>query len=193
MPSCSIAISCNWHARAKGIFLLVFFRSSCGRNCWNQNATVLSVWGHSQHSLQDGIYQWRWSAVFNSSIKQWAMSWCHFRFLSWLSLEGWVCFRPSWLRNSGLQGTEDEVFLYGAWPLEHYPSEFRLILILLAFRMALRDLALVLVLCVFSWQCGWLLIILADACLHFKCLLLSTSQSHCWNAMLLFAVCVILW
>lgn len=107
MPSCSIVINCNRHARAKGIFLLVFFRSSCGRNCWNQNATVLSIWGRSQHSLQDGIYQRRWSAIFNSSIKQWAMSWCHFRLLSWLSLEGWVCFRPSWLRNSGLKGTED--------------------------------------------------------------------------------------
>lgn len=57
MPSFSIVINCNGGARAKGIFLLVFFRSSCGRNCWNQNATVLSIWGHSQHSLQDGIYQ----------------------------------------------------------------------------------------------------------------------------------------
>lgn len=138
MPSFSIVINCNGGARAKGIFLLVFFRSSCGRNCWNQNATVLSIWGHSQHSLQDGIYQWRWSAVFNSTIEQCAMSWCHFRFLSWLSLAEWIFFRSFWLRNCGWQGTEDEVFLYGACLLEHYPSEFRWALILLVFRMALE-------------------------------------------------------
>lgn len=37
------------------LILYLSVRTCCGWCGWNQNASLLSVWGHSQHSFTDGI------------------------------------------------------------------------------------------------------------------------------------------
>ena len=52
-------------------------RAMCGWRGGHQDAQVLSVWGHGQHSLQDGVHQsaWVWSTLHWSTLHWFTPHW----------------------------------------------------------------------------------------------------------------------
>ena len=36
----------------------LYFRASCSRSCWTEDAKILSIWRHSHDSIWDGV-KWR--------------------------------------------------------------------------------------------------------------------------------------
>lgn len=43
--------------------LFLSVRTCCGWCGWHQNASLLPIWGHCQHSITDGINKWRYNEL----------------------------------------------------------------------------------------------------------------------------------
>lgn len=58
---CVCTCLCVWGDESLRTFCLhtVGGRSVRGRCSWSQDASLLSLWGHSQHCLQDGVWWFR--------------------------------------------------------------------------------------------------------------------------------------
>ena len=48
-------------------FCVLLFRFLCYWCCWVEDATILFVWWHCQHSLQNGIYRTTWVQIMSTA------------------------------------------------------------------------------------------------------------------------------